>query len=109
MIRGSELSYDSKTIITVICLVTVYPVGLVLMFAWMKWKAWVKVLISLPLVLAFFLPLLMIVMMSLLVLRWDGNFSGSEIIRERYKVVEVMPTEIVSPTVTVKPTMRVVK
>ena len=46
------LSYDTKTIITILLLVTVYPVGLVMMFIWMDtWPTWVKVLVSIPAVL----------------------------------------------------------
>ncbi len=52
------ISYDTKTIITVICLVVLYPVGVVLMFVWMKWKWWVKLLVLLPVSLFIFLPIL---------------------------------------------------
>lgn len=45
------LSYDSKTLITIILLIVFYPVGLVLMFVWMKWPWWVKALVGFPLLL----------------------------------------------------------
>ena len=50
--ESTYLGYDVKTIITVFLLVTVYPVGLVMMFVWMKWPNWLKALISLPAILA---------------------------------------------------------
>lgn len=45
---SAGLSEDAKTIITILILVTVYPVGLIFMFVWMKWKWWVKLLVTLP-------------------------------------------------------------
>jgi hypothetical protein len=45
------MSDETKNIITIICLILVYPIGVVLMLAWTKWPVWVKVLVCLPLVL----------------------------------------------------------
>jgi len=45
---SAGLSEDTKTIITILTLVLVYPVGLIFMFIWMKWKWWVKLLVTLP-------------------------------------------------------------
>lgn len=42
------LSYDTKTLIVVITLIFVYPVGFVLMYLWMKWNNLIKFIISLP-------------------------------------------------------------
>jgi len=42
------LSYDAKTIITVFLLVTAYPIGIILMFLWMDWPTWLKVLVVSP-------------------------------------------------------------
>ncbi len=50
--ESTYLRYDVKTMITVFLLVTVYPVGLVMMFVWMKWPNWLKALILLPAILA---------------------------------------------------------
>lgn len=44
------LSYDTKTIITVLCLLVFYPAGVILMFMWMKWPTWVKTLILIPVI-----------------------------------------------------------
>ncbi len=45
---SSELSYDTKVVLTVLLLLFLYPVGLILMWVWGLWPTWVKVLISLP-------------------------------------------------------------
>lgn len=44
-------SYGTKTILVVLLLLTFYPVGLILMFLWMKWSKLVKFLITVPLIL----------------------------------------------------------
>lgn len=43
-----ELSYDTKTLIVLVLLFVLYPVGLILMFKWMNWKNWIKWIIALP-------------------------------------------------------------
>lgn len=48
----SELSGDTKTIITVLMLALAYPVGFILMLVWLKWPGWVKFLVGLPIILA---------------------------------------------------------
>lgn len=48
------MSDDSKTLVTVLLLFFAYPVGLILMWVWTKWKLWIKILITLP------VPLLLI-------------------------------------------------
>ena len=49
------MSEDTKTILVVLGLVFFYPVGLILMFMWMKdWPRWVKVLLALPVIVMLF-------------------------------------------------------
>ena len=48
MSEDTSMSYDTKQLITVICLLLLYPIGLILMFTWTKWPKWVKFLITLP-------------------------------------------------------------
>lgn len=55
--QPKEMSTDTKTIITILLLIFVYPVGLILMWAWTGWKTWVKILISLPVILVACIPL----------------------------------------------------
>ena len=50
------MSQDTKTIITVLLLIFLYPVGLILMWVWTKWPVWIKILLSLlaiPVILVF--------------------------------------------------------
>lgn len=49
--ENTELSYEIKTVITVILLVTAYPVGVIMMLIWMKWPVWVKALVCAPFIL----------------------------------------------------------
>lgn len=99
-INNCELSYDTKTLITVITLVTVYPVGLILMFAWMKWKAMVKFLILLPLLAGMLIPIFLLIMAGSLFLKMGENLTKPETIREFRQMIEVVPTEMVaSPSV----------
>lgn len=46
-----ETSADTKTIVTVLLLIFFFPIGLILMWFWTKWPTWVKVVVSLPIVL----------------------------------------------------------
>lgn len=57
-IQPSEISADTKTIITALLLIFIYPVGLILMWFWTSWKTWLKILLSLPIILLIFLPFL---------------------------------------------------
>ncbi|HLL61382.1 MAG TPA: hypothetical protein VK338_06715 [Candidatus Nitrosocosmicus sp.] len=45
---SNELSYDTKTIIVVLTLIFVYPIGLILMYAWMKWPGILKFAVMIP-------------------------------------------------------------
>lgn len=43
-------SEDTKTIVTVLLLLFIYPIGLILVWFWVKWPRWVKIIISLPII-----------------------------------------------------------
>lgn len=45
-------SEDTKTLVTVLLLIFVTPIGLLVMFFWPKWKWWVKLLVAVPAILA---------------------------------------------------------
>lgn len=63
---NGETSHDTKTIITVLLLVFLSPIGLIVMWFWSKWKLWVKILISLPVVLfLFFIILVPVVLVAI--------------------------------------------
>lgn len=46
-------SEETKTIVTVLLLIFVYPVGAIVALLWTKWKWWVKLLVNIPLVFVF--------------------------------------------------------
>lgn len=46
--QNTGTSDETKTIVTVLLLIFVYPAGVIVMWLWTKWKTWVKVLVSLP-------------------------------------------------------------
>lgn len=46
------MSEDTKSIITVLLLIFVYPIGLIFMWFWTRWPRWVKIILSLPIILA---------------------------------------------------------
>ncbi len=52
---SSGTSEDTKTIVTVLLLLFVFPLGLVLMWFWTKWPSWIKLLISVPIIILGFL------------------------------------------------------
>jgi hypothetical protein len=62
---NSQMSEDTKAIIVILLLLFVYPIGLILMWAWMKsWPTWLKIIISLPIIL---IPIFMIMFAGVLV------------------------------------------
>jgi hypothetical protein len=41
---------DTRTIVTILLLFFSYPIGLIVMWFWARWKSWVKILVSLPVI-----------------------------------------------------------
>lgn len=53
---NQEMSGDTKTIITIVLLLFVWPVGLILMWLWMKWPIWLKVFLTIiPFIIVIFI------------------------------------------------------
>lgn len=50
---NNGLSEDTKTIITVLLLIFAFPIGVILMWIWVRWPRWVKILISLVIIIPF--------------------------------------------------------
>src|SRR3989344_7604135 len=73
MAKQQELSYDTKLVLTLVLLFLLYPVGLILMFKWMTWPKWLKVLLSLPVVIFIFAFVFMII--GGFILGITGNYS----------------------------------
>lgn len=95
------MSYDTKTIIVILLLVFVYPLGLVFMLMWMKWPTWVKVLIALPvgLIVLAFLGIIAVGMLAAVNPKAQIE-KANQIRMEREKVED--GEIIVTPTVGVK-------
>jgi len=65
MSNNQEVSANTKTIITVLFLIFLYPIGVVVMWFWTRWRAWVKILITLPIFLFLFLIILISVLAAI--------------------------------------------
>lgn len=46
-------SNDTKTLVTVLLLIFLYPIGVIVMMLWTSWKLWVKLLVGFPFVIIF--------------------------------------------------------
>ncbi|MEX0895778.1 MAG: hypothetical protein WDZ94_02460 [Patescibacteria group bacterium] len=62
--QHTGVSEDTKTLVTVLLLIFAFPIGVVVMFFWPKWRMWVKLLISLPLTLLLLAVLLGILLVA---------------------------------------------
>lgn len=111
VVESTELSYDTKTLITVITLVTVYPVGLILTFVWMKWNKLIKFFVTLPVLMMVLVPIFILIVMLAV---------GMKLISEprehfyKYDSIKDFSDEtrnemIISPTERLLPTISVVK
>lgn len=62
---NNEVSPDTKLIVTVLFLIFIYPVGLLLMWFWTPWKSWIKIILSLPVILVVLAVLMTIVLIAI--------------------------------------------
>lgn len=108
---NNELSYDTKTIIVILTLIFVYPIGVVLMLVWMDWNKWFKILLSVPLVLGCLVPILLLILIGTMVFKIGDNLTRPEMVREIRQIIEVVPTEMSSKLdqKMISPTIRVIK
>lgn len=104
--ESTYLRYDVKTLITVFLLVMAYPVGLILMFVWMKWNKWVKFLVVLPALLAIIIPLFILLVVGTAVVKGGRDFINSGEFNEirrgminRYPRIEREIYREITPTV----------
>lgn len=101
-----EISYETKLTIVVLLLLFVYPLGLIFMWFWMKnWPLWLKLLISLPIVVAALGILFGIFAISLILrhVATDKNFQYQMRQYQQYHLSPA-PSVTVSPTDTTVPT-----
>ncbi len=61
MTNQEGISEEMRTLIIVLFLIFIYPVGLLLVWFWAGWKKWVKILITLPIIV---LPLLAFIVIA---------------------------------------------
>lgn len=104
-----EISYETKLTIVILLLLFVYPLGLVFMWFWMRnWPLWLKILISLPIVIGI-LGILFGIFAIAMILRHvatDKNFQY-QMRQYQYQQEQQLtpsPSETVSPTDTSTPT-----
>lgn len=94
--ENTELTYEIKTIIAIFLLVTAYPVGVVLMFMWMKWPTWVKVLVCIPFLSIALIIFLVFGIMVTMVSR--GKMDGTRFVDNRTKKeMIIIPSAVRSP------------
>lgn len=111
VIKNNELSYDAKTIIVILTLILVYPVGVVLMLMWMDWNKWLKILLAIPLVICCIVPIILIILAAAMFFKIGDNLTQPETIREIKEIIEVIPTEMATKSGegTISPTIRVIR
>lgn len=98
--ENTQLSLDTRTIITLLLLLLLYPVGVGFMWAWMKpWPVWLKFIISLPLVIMFLSFFGMLVLFGSLV-RHARDMRGFEEQRQMMMQPSTPPVVSLTPTVT---------
>lgn len=64
-VQQTATSEETKTIVTVLLLIFAYPIGLIVAWIWPKWKWWVKLLISIPVVFVILAVLLFITLIAI--------------------------------------------
>lgn len=82
--QESGLSEDAKTIITILLLIFVFPIGIIMMWIWMKWPVWVKILVTLVVALPFLIVIGAVSALGLLV-----AFNPAEKVKEARDVVRM--------------------
>ena len=76
------MNRNTKTIITIICLIFLYPLGLFFMWKWMTWKRWVKWLITLYLFIIAFLGIFFAV--TLIAINPSKQFNNAKFAQRLY-------------------------
>ncbi len=67
-------STDTKSLITALLLIFLYPAGLITMWFWVKWPIWLKIMLSLPVLI---LPFIILSMGALFALNPTKNQTPS--------------------------------
>lgn len=111
IVRNNELSYDAKTIIVILTLILVYPVGVILMLIWMDWNKWLKIILTIPLVICLIVPIILLILAGAMFFKIGDNLTRPETIKEIREIIETIPTEMATKSGqgAISPTIRVVK
>jgi len=89
---STGMSYETKTIIVILTLLFITPVGLILMWIWMKWPTWLKVLITiLPFLFAFLITSFVIWLLAVI-------FSNKDIQKQMHEQMQQNVTMQISQT-----------
>lgn len=51
MVDSKNPSENTNNILTFLLLIFAYPIGIIVMWLWTKWARWVKILVTLPIIL----------------------------------------------------------
>lgn len=101
-----ELSYETKLIIVILLLLFVYPLGVIFMWLWMReWPVWLKIVISLPIILGIIGIFVGIFFLSLLLRNaaLNRNFQNQMMrqyeqqYKRQYRMMPV-PSETITPS-----------
>lgn len=87
-------SYDTLMIITTLLLIFVYPLGIAFMWAWMKtWPTWVKVVITLPLIISLFFLILIFYFVGHAVreVNWNRMYEQQRM-EQMHRMMQLTPT-----------------
>ncbi len=79
VVQGSENNEGVKTVVTVLLLIFVYPIGVIVSWFLPKWKWWVKFLVSIPMV---FFVLMIALAFMLVALNPRAQIEKAEFITE---------------------------
>lgn len=66
---------NNQAIITILCLIFAYPIGVTLMFLWTRWPFWIKMIIAIPMTIFFILILLPILATIIILNKLSDNNS----------------------------------
>lgn len=98
---------ETKTIVTVLLLIFVYPIGAIVALFWPKWKWWVKLLVNIPMV---FVILTILSAIALVAVNPAAQMKKAEFLQECTKTYtqqecsqKYMEMQLGEPSITLAP------
>lgn len=92
--QAEKLANDNKTTITLLLLIFVYPLGLIVMWFLPKWPVWVKILVSLPIILFIILIVAFVIFATI---SWKQGNEESAKIQKVSNVCDTQCKEVAYP------------